>query len=64
MSYNIYSIEEKESLKIAIKFIHLNNFSKETEIDRVSKIFSANKIFGLIAKALAKATLCFCPPES
>jgi hypothetical protein len=49
MSYNIYSIKEKESLKKAIKFIHLNNFSKETEIDRVSKIFSANKIFGLIA---------------
>jgi len=49
MSYNIYSIKEKKSLKKAIKFIHLNNFSKETEIDRVSKIFSANKIFGLIA---------------
>ena len=49
MSYNIYSIKEKESLKKAIKFIHLNNFSKETEIDRVSKIFSTNKIFGLIA---------------
>jgi hypothetical protein len=49
MSYNIYPIKEKESLNKAIKFIHLNNFSKETEIERVSKLFSANKIFGLMA---------------
>ena len=49
MSYNIYPIKEKESLNKAIKFIHLNNFSKETEIERVSKLFSTNKIFGLIA---------------
>ena len=34
MSYNIYPIKEKESLNKAIKFIHLNNFSKETEIER------------------------------
>lgn len=49
MSYKIYPIKEKESLKKAINFIHFNNFSKETEIERISKSIFNDKILGLIA---------------
>lgn len=49
MSYNICPIKDKETLIKAINFIHLNNFSKETKIEKITKSFDGNKIFGLTA---------------
>ena len=49
MSFEVYKIKSKEDLKNAINFIHKNNFSIKTSIQKISCNFD-NRVLGLSIK--------------
>ena len=49
MNFEVYKIKSKEDLKNAINFIHKNNFSIKTSMQKISYNFD-NRILGLSIK--------------
>ena len=49
MSFEVYKILSRKDLEDAIKFIHKNNFSLKTTVDKISLNFD-KKILGLMIK--------------